>query len=862
MPKTEEWPHIFDFPETGKWRVKLCRLVEENWIIFDEGDIHGEYDEALDEYRIVVTSSDDVPCVLFRSIIRSPVTFQKQDTMLLWSGPEKDVFHTESEAINWADKSDLARIAIGFQVATGCASISEFVLYANFQLSKEDRIYFTVQQSGGADGNFDCSAGVVERPVVLPPFPNKLNLTIVLNLFSESLTFQLSREFLIVYLDSTQYLNRLWSVFKELRPSEGDAPNTDDTSDLSSAESPLEVIQNLWTISDIVKQYCLVGDSYLLEEMIEADRFSKVLQMLEYDRTFGTRQANFFEYYNEHTALKQVFKLADAPIVEKIHKTFRLQLMRDILVRCADDFAFHILRTLIYVYHSEIVEKLQNTPEFCDNLFGLFDESPYRTANETSSTKDDAIRFIYDIMKTSKTFAYSQLKPLYLTLIDSGLIGAIKYGINSARKNEIKILALESLSILLDFDNSLIAPCRQVILDEIMNLALDQELKPRSLSQIHAARAVNLEIAETSKKLLLDFPTETMQLFFSKLRDYLVTIEENSSMTPMMLVPFLEILTHCFTCHPDISGTLMKKYSIWWHLASILTSSDSSGKAITTQGDALYKPSKIEAGMITVQNLRSKCERQHGSAKSQMALIRLIREAIQPPVTTSTLKCAEQAECIIDSGLFGVIVKSHVRKYMQQSTTRDAEQSSFLNLLYTIVDGENHTSRQQFKVFTGWLRKEGRLETQVLAQKYTFLRCLLNEIMDDWHLEISLKRLQDNQALSETTGHLYQRTRTSVMLTPRRMVDEIETFSNHFPRGCVQKSELVEESQQPSPPRVESIGKLDRIDATEPDELSSNQRNPPSAVFDNTSFRVMSPQPGPYPWWDSRNVQRSLENSG
>lgn len=867
MLKSEEWPHIFDFPKTGKWQVKLCRLAEDKWKLFGEGNIHGEYDKSLDEYRVLVTSSGDDSCVLFCSIINSPVSVQKQDTTLLWTSPDKELLSAETEDVNWADTNGLASIAIGFQAATGCASISEFVLYANFRLSIENRISFMVQPSGGADGNFDRSGEVVEMPIILPPSPNKLNLTSVLNIFIEALKSHLGREFLIVYLDSTQYLSRLWSVFEEVRPSQ----TAENIKKVAPNENPLEVIQNLWKISDIVKQYCLVGDIYLLEEIIESDRFSKVLQMLEYDRTFGTRKANFFEYYYEHTALKKVFELADAPIVEKIHRTFRLQLLRDVLVRCADDFAFHLVRTLIYLYHSEIIEKLQNTPKFCDILFSLFGDTPLKPSNETTDTKDDAIRFIHDLMKTSKTFAYSQQKTLYLTLIDSGLISAIVYGINPARRNKIKMLALESLSILIDFDVGHTIQFRQTIMEAIMNLAVDQERTPHTFGKIHATRAVNLEIAELLKKMLLDSPPEMMDFFFINLRDFLVMIEGDVSVSPMMLVPFLEILTHCFTSHPDACGVLMKNYSIWWHLASIMETLDKSRRAVTNRIAVGAMPSKLEAGMSPTHDLSYKIERQHGSAQIDMALIRLIREAIQPSVLTPTLQCAEQAMCTIESGLFTTLARSHIRKYVQQSTTHDAEMSSFLNLLYIIVDGETHTSAQQFKVYTSWLRNEGRLETQLLSKKYTFLKRLFNRKPGYRHLETSTKRLHDSTSQEDTTLDHSGRSRVSVTLAPCQMVDERDeeistlpaaAFSNHFPPGLVEKSGPGKESQQPSTSIIENIGEPDRVDPAEQDKSMPAQHISSIAGFDDASYREMSHPIPSHPWWDSGTVQRRLENSG
>jgi len=714
-----ETHHLFSLPRTVKWRAKLCRMGYDCWQVFEEGNVYGEFDEVSGKYSLVMEDQYNPARILFKSVIRAPVAFQKQDALLLWTGPSEDI-HSEqmkrSGVEFWQDESGLARVAFAFQVVPGCALMSEFVLYAISKMPEKRDIIFAVQQpanepssmaSSSVSSPMDTYAEIVEDPVKYPPMPTQHNLIIVHNCVENMLKSSFSRELLVVFLSTKNYLNRLWDVFEEIVPQK--------SASADQAMSPLERIQLLWTISDIVKLNITSGDAVIIEQIVEHDTFVKCLRMLEYDRGFGIRKANFYDYYSQQTGMKQVIEMNNTPILEKIQRTFRLQMLRDVLVRTCDDVTYTILRQLININHADILENLQNSPKFCDELFSLFIGSDREPLHCTLKARDNAVEFINEVMKTSKNFPIVQLKSLYLSLLDSGLLSAIAYGLHPERRPEVKLLTLETLSLIVDLDPSLMSATHgTTILQAIVSMVYD--IQPGSgvssddIGITHAtttstsrqkitSRAVQLESSDLLKKILTDYPRETYDQFFEFFAQGLSRSLPTADNVERML-PILDIVTHCFSLNPELSGSMMLKFELWYQISR---STDICAKQLGPVFDS----------------------------KLSMALTRLMREALQPttPMIVSTV--ASQARSIIDSGL----AAQTVERVCARPIREDAEHSSFASLLQMVVDGRNSTDWEQFKVFGDWLATTEAIDLKRLCTRYPIVK----QIISNQRLEFVFK---------------------------------------------------------------------------------------------------------------------------
>jgi protein phosphatase-4 regulatory subunit 3 len=81
-----------------------------------------------------------------------------------------------------------------------------------------------------------------------------------------------------------------------------------------------------------------------------------------------------------------VVPIQDPPTLAKVHQTYRLQYLKDvILARIIDDPTFSMLNSFIFFHQVDIVTHLQTDEPYLTELFGIFEEEPAPTAEPESA---------------------------------------------------------------------------------------------------------------------------------------------------------------------------------------------------------------------------------------------------------------------------------------------------------------------------------------------------------------------------------------------------------------------------------------------------------------------------------------------
>lgn len=152
-----------------------------------------------------------------------------------------------------------------------------------------------------------------------------------------------------------------------------------------------------------------------------------VVGILEYDPDFGNHKANYREYLSDASKFKQVVDIKNPEIQNKIHQTFRLQYLKDVvLARIIDDLTFSILNTLIFFNQVDIIQHIQHNNEFLQELFGLFKDDSIEI-----SRKLDAVVFIQQVCNVAKTLQNPSRISLYATFVENGLFDVILFALRS-----------------------------------------------------------------------------------------------------------------------------------------------------------------------------------------------------------------------------------------------------------------------------------------------------------------------------------------------------------------------------------------------------------------------------------------------
>ena len=94
-----------------------------------------------------------------------------------------------------------------------------------------------------------------------------------------------------------------------------------------------------------------------------------------------------------------MLNIADPNITKKIHATWRLTYLKDVvLARILDDPTFGVLNSLIFFNQVDIISHLQTNPHYLEELFGIIDSE-----DNSLKKKRDAVGFIQSCCAIAKS---------------------------------------------------------------------------------------------------------------------------------------------------------------------------------------------------------------------------------------------------------------------------------------------------------------------------------------------------------------------------------------------------------------------------------------------------------------------------
>lgn len=340
-------------------RVKLYQLDEDGkWEDRGTGQVACIFIEQKSGVYLVVKSEDD-GSVLLESKIHSEDIYQKQQaTLIVWNEPETNI-----------------DLALSFQESEGCQDVWDQVL--------------AVQQKGGPDADSDNENGndfsEGEPTSFLPP-ANLNNVdTILETVLAHSSPAKRDRFVLSVIKED--YIRKLLQLFKICEDFE---------------DKPV-----LHTMFNIFKNLVLLNDTNLMEILFSEEFMIQVMGVLEYDPDISEpNRMKHRDFLTSNAIFKQVIPFTSPDLVEKIHQTFRMQYLKDVVLnRVLDDPTFATINSLIFFNNVEIVTQLQNDPKLIGELFTKL------KSDTTSPQRKDTLLFIHEMCNLAKKFTNPKQNP-------------------------------------------------------------------------------------------------------------------------------------------------------------------------------------------------------------------------------------------------------------------------------------------------------------------------------------------------------------------------------------------------------------------------------------------------------------------
>lgn len=262
---------------------------------------------------------------------------------------------------------------------------------------------------------------------------------------------------------------------------------------LEQAED-LEDLQSLHRLCNIMKSVILLNDTHIIEHVVSDALILGVVGTLEYDPDFPSHKANHRLWLGKEGRYKEVVRIEDDVIRKKIHSTYRLQYLKDVvLARILDDPTFSVLNSLIFFNQVDIVQHLQSNAAFLKELFGLFS-----MAQVDQERKKEAVLFIQQCCAIAKNLQQPARQQLYNNFLGHGLLAVINFAL---RHNDVavRVGATDVLVSMIDHDPQMI---RQTIFRQVNENQIPLTDSLIDLLLVEADLGVKAQIADAIKVLL------------------------------------------------------------------------------------------------------------------------------------------------------------------------------------------------------------------------------------------------------------------------------------------------------------------------------------------------------------------------
>ncbi|KAI5777665.1 component of IIS longevity pathway SMK-1-domain-containing protein [Geopyxis carbonaria] len=386
-------------PPTTPRRVKVYELRNNDW--YDRGTGYCTGQLLNDEPHIQVKSEEESDRVLLSTKIIKDDGYQKQqETLIVWTEPQG------------------TDMALSFQEPEGCAAIWEFVSHVQSHLlsiSGTDEIL-------SDDAGDQAISSLVQLPI--PELGNLAEIEIMMRQASSTVQ---GRDALAKYIISEQWVAKLVPI-------------------LEIAED-LESLENLHRLCNIMKMVILLNDTVIVESIVSDEMVIGVVGILEYDPDFPSHKANHRQFLSDRSKFKEVVPIRDPEVAKKIHQTYRLQYLKDVvLARILDDPTFSVLNSLIFFNQFDILQHLQNNTSFMKELFSIFhSEVP------DPLKRKHGIQFIQNCCQIAKTIQAQARAQLYQNFVQNGLFAVIDQSLLDSDPT-VRVAATDVLVAMIDHD--------------------------------------------------------------------------------------------------------------------------------------------------------------------------------------------------------------------------------------------------------------------------------------------------------------------------------------------------------------------------------------------------------------------------
>lgn len=399
-------------------RVKVYTLNEDRqWDDRGTGHVSSPFVERLKGISLLVRAESDGSLLLESKISPNTAYQKQQDTLIVWSE---------------ADNYDLA---LSFQEKAGCDEIWEKICQVQ---GKDPALDITQDPIDESEEERFEEIPETSHLVELPPCELS-RLEEIADLVTSVLSSPIRREKLALALVSEGYIKKLLGLFRVCE-------------DLDNREG-------LHHLYEIVRGVLFLNKAALFEVMFSDDCIMDVVGCLEYDPAL-VQPKHHREFLTKTAKFKEVIPITDSELRQKIHQTYRVQYIQDIILPTPSVFEENFLSTLtsfIFFNKVEIVSMLQEDEKFLTEVFAqLTDEAT------DDSKRRELVNFVKEFCAFSQTLQPQNRDAFFKTLANLGILPALEI-VMGMDDLQVRAAATDIFSYLVEFSPSMV---REFVMQE------------------------------------------------------------------------------------------------------------------------------------------------------------------------------------------------------------------------------------------------------------------------------------------------------------------------------------------------------------------------------------------------------------
>ncbi|OSD04439.1 DUF625-domain-containing protein [Trametes coccinea BRFM310] len=314
-------------------RVKVYELIGSRWV--DQGTAFCFGDFQDNEALLIARAEEDYNRIILSTTIRANDVYQRQqETLIVW---------TEPDGVDYA---------LSFQDPEGCAEVWHFIEEVQRHMNANDMALTSSPLIGPEGPETSLTTANIIRSGRLPQ-PQMGIIGEIDTAIKALARTALVKERVCEYIQNEEYIKALIDVFNQ-------------------AED-LESLADLHALFSCMQTILLLNEHSLYEHILDDEMFMGVVGILEYDPEFPNYKANYRDFLRDTSRFHQPIAIRDEAIQRKIHHTYRLQFLKDVvLARAIDDSTFNVLNSSIIFNQIDIINHVQNDQLFLREIAGMF----------------------------------------------------------------------------------------------------------------------------------------------------------------------------------------------------------------------------------------------------------------------------------------------------------------------------------------------------------------------------------------------------------------------------------------------------------------------------------------------------------